>query len=135
MLPQRYLFFSIVVTLNQKKYRFYFTSHDNLTPITKKSEAQCESLRFFLLWSWGESNPRPNSLPESFLHAYPLLNPPAAMRWVATKSQPQFRFGFALWSEHPSGYLLIDDTPCATPTRSGRVWRSTRFRTSLGRRN
>ena len=23
----------------------------------------------FFVWSWGESNPRPNSLPESFLHA------------------------------------------------------------------
>ena len=134
MLPQRYLFFSIVVLLNQKKCRFYSVSPNKLTLITKKSEVQYENLRF-LLWSWGESNPRPNSLPESFLHAYPLLNPPAAMRWVATKSQPQFRFDFALWSEHPSGYLLIDDTPCATPTRSGRVWRSTRFRTSLGRRN
>ena len=43
----------------------------------------------FFLWSWGESNPRPNSLPESFLHAYPMLNPPTAMRWTATKSQSQ----------------------------------------------
>ena len=111
MLPQRYLFFSIVVQLNQKKCRFIFVTTNYSSLITKKkAQFREENLRF-LLWSWGESNPRPNSLPESFLHAYPLLNPPAAMRWVATKSQPQFRFDFALRSEHPSGYLLIDDTP------------------------
>lgn len=36
MLPQRYLFFSIVVPLNQKKCRFYSVSPNKLTLITKK---------------------------------------------------------------------------------------------------
>ena len=37
MLPQRYLFFSIVVQLNQKKCRFIFVTTNYSSLITKKS--------------------------------------------------------------------------------------------------
>lgn len=61
MLPQRYLFFSIVVPLNQKKCRFYSVSPNKLTLITKKSEVQYENLRFFAVELGGVEPPSKQS--------------------------------------------------------------------------
>lgn len=41
------------------------------------------------LWSWRESNPRPNKEPKSFLHAYPSVDPSAATWSKATQLRPQ----------------------------------------------
>jgi len=34
---------------------------------------EAELARYLLLWSWRESNPRPNKKQKGFLHVYPII--------------------------------------------------------------
>ena len=42
---------------------------------TEETLSHCCTLMPHQKWRWRESNPRPNSEPKSFLHAYSVINP------------------------------------------------------------
>ena len=57
MLPQRYLFFSIVVQLNQKKCRFIFVTTNYSSLITKKKRSSGKRICAFCCGAGGSRTP------------------------------------------------------------------------------
>lgn len=71
------------------------------------------------LWSWRESNPRPNREPEGFLHAYPSFHPSLRTRHTAAQYEAQ---SVKSRRERPNmrrSQLLIVDTPMPAEQEAG----------------